>query len=744
MNVSRLTCGLLLSAGLVTTPIAAEAQALQGLLDHGAVVAHPAAGRSPLGAGYPAWYRDYTNQALDPCFSTTPSPDPAAGGAPMCFPTAPDPLGFAGNWGPEAFYFLADTTFPIPGAGDVRFTAALEASYATLQPTKGQEAVFSRIRLRGNSLPDGTYRLTHPYGVDTMHAVAGSGIFWTRDVGFTPQMFDLPLAGDVGPFLQWSLDNQPGGPAGIVPVTNIDNVVEQYLGDPNIAHAVTGSPFRTNYVKLEYSGDGGATWQVIGGSDQFFVVGKRHTAPIALPIRVPSATYARAAGDSLAAGVDVVVRALPSLPDVKVPPQSQMTLSGVGMPDTLMTYLGGIDWQAHVDFTNVLPTVVTVTNHADNNATATAQLTDSVVVGTSSFSATDAALTVKAISSDRKATGMTANGHAMTPTTVAGEFQIVIPSTLPPQSVRVASAPGGGTGVATVDVRPLNDVTTVTPLAAVDDVASTNEDVAVSINVTANDTGLGTGPVVLTIGRAPVRGTAVVQAGAVVYTPAANLNGADSFTYTVTKGGVTTAPATVTVNVAAVNDAPTTVADSVSVAAGASTTLAILANDTDVDGVINPASVVLSVAPPAGMTITANAATGVVSVVTTAATPAGTYVFSYTVADSTVPPARSASTSMTVVVTQAADAITMSGTPTYTVSGRKWDIRGTSNRGGVTITAYNCGTAGACAVIGSAVTGGNGAFALSPTMAAGFVQSAVISLSSSGGGVRNNVAIQTK
>ncbi len=40
------------------------------------------------------------------------------------------------------------------------------------------------------------------------------------------------------------------------------------------------------------------------------------------------------------------------------------------------------------------------------------------------------------------------------------------------------------------------------------------------------------------------------------YTPAANYNGADSFTFTVNDGTVTSAPATVSITVTAVNDPP--------------------------------------------------------------------------------------------------------------------------------------------------------------------------------------------
>ncbi|QHW31382.1 tandem-95 repeat protein [Paenibacillus rhizovicinus] len=57
----------------------------------------------------------------------------------------------------------------------------------------------------------------------------------------------------------------------------------------------------------------------------------------------------------------------------------------------------------------------------------------------------------------------------------------------------------------------------------------------------------------------PVHGTLIVNSatGAYTYTPASDYNGSDSFTFTVSDGVLTTAPATVNITVTAVNDAPT-------------------------------------------------------------------------------------------------------------------------------------------------------------------------------------------
>lgn len=98
----------------------------------------------------------------------------------------------------------------------------------------------------------------------------------------------------------------------------------------------------------------------------------------------------------------------------------------------------------------------------------------------------------------------------------------------------------------------------VTPVAdIVADVATTNEDQAVVINVLANDNFENSGATVTGVTQA-LHGTVTIGSGGnVTYTPDANYNGPDSFTYTVTSGGVTET-ATVTLSVLPVNDPPVT------------------------------------------------------------------------------------------------------------------------------------------------------------------------------------------
>src|SRR5262249_60938148 len=69
------------------------------------------------------------------------------------------------------------------------------------------------------------------------------------------------------------------------------------------------------------------------------------------------------------------------------------------------------------------------------------------------------------------------------------------------------------------------------------------------------------------------------------YTPGPNFNGADSFTYTVRDGELTSAPAPVSITVLSVNDDPVAVADTYTTAEDTAFLVAsVLANDTDDHG----------------------------------------------------------------------------------------------------------------------------------------------------------------
>ncbi|WP_313415010.1 putative Ig domain-containing protein [Stenotrophomonas sp.] len=103
----------------------------------------------------------------------------------------------------------------------------------------------------------------------------------------------------------------------------------------------------------------------------------------------------------------------------------------------------------------------------------------------------------------------------------------------------------------------------------VNDAASTPANAAVTVNVTANDTGPITS---IAIAQAPTHGTAVASGLDVVYTPATSFFGSDSFTYTATGPGGTSTAATVSITVTPLA-VPVAAAHSATVLAGQSVTV---------------------------------------------------------------------------------------------------------------------------------------------------------------------------
>ncbi|MDZ7267823.1 MAG: tandem-95 repeat protein [candidate division KSB1 bacterium] len=170
-----------------------------------------------------------------------------------------------------------------------------------------------------------------------------------------------------------------------------------------------------------------------------------------------------------------------------------------------------------------------------------------------------------------------------------------------------------------------------------DDAAVTPEDQAVTIAVIGNDSdrdgALDPGSVAIVV--APGHGTAEVLAGSgeIRYTPAENYFGEDHFTYTVRddQGAVSNA-AQVVVTITAVNDAPQAGDDSETTAMDTAVEIAVLSNDSDVDGGLNPASVAIVTSPGNGSIVTIDPATGAITYAPDAGF-SGTDEFTYAVQD---------------------------------------------------------------------------------------------------------------
>ncbi|MDF4905464.1 tandem-95 repeat protein [Vibrio parahaemolyticus] len=134
-------------------------------------------------------------------------------------------------------------------------------------------------------------------------------------------------------------------------------------------------------------------------------------------------------------------------------------------------------------------------------------------------------------------------------------------------------------GSANLDILPINDAPN-----AENDVITTEEDTAVTIDVLVNDSDVEGDALSIQSASVPSeQGSVDIVDGKLVFTPAENFNGEVTITYIVTDGDLTD-EAKVTVTVTPVNDSPVAVDDTTSIQEDTAVTIDVMPNDTDVDG----------------------------------------------------------------------------------------------------------------------------------------------------------------
>jgi len=664
---------------------------------------------------FPIWYRDLNGLALKECLSTVPSPNPGAAAKPMCFPLNPDPAGFPGNVGPEIFY---NGVTAIVQRGNPNFSlkyiGSLEASYIPAGvPVHGTEAVFARVRVVISTQTVGVYKVTHPFGVDVFNVTAADigprAVFFTVDTPFGVTMnFDLALQGRVGPWVQWDFVD-PG-------FTLTNSAGEQFVADPAFNHTFTGSPFGTNFIRV----DGPAGSNLDGVGNDFIltplanVVGQMYLLAIPTPLTIKRATYSRDPVSNVI-GVDVFASSAPA---------QSMILTGAGMPSVKMTGDALGNYFAHVEMpaTLVPPTSITVSNTTSVPVnSATQGLIDLVDVTSATFDTLTRVVKATATSSDLLAPGpaLTVAGPLGGPM-IAGSFigLPLLPGVLPPSTLTVISA-AGGTDVESVTILPGLPDNKPFPPVAVPDAIIGAENTTLPFNATANDA--VTPPAVvgsLIVLVPPLSGTAVASAvtpGVITYTPNLNFFGLDSFQYVlIDSTGAVSNVATVSVTINFVAAAPTANPDNFALLKGTSRIYNVVANDTAAAGTtINAASVTLSTLPLHGSAV-ANLDGTVTYTPTIGYVGADSYA--YTVANT----AGVASTPSTVsiVVENGPEALAITKA-SFTVSKNQWNIVGSTNWFGPTLT----GTKMTCwigkgiavgALIGVAPVDNTGKFSLVP------------------------------
>jgi VCBS repeat-containing protein len=119
------------------------------------------------------------------------------------------------------------------------------------------------------------------------------------------------------------------------------------------------------------------------------------------------------------------------------------------------------------------------------------------------------------------------------------------------------------------------------PPVANDAAVTTAEDASVEITLSANDP--EGNPLTYTIVDQPANGTLAGSGANRTYTPNANYNGADSFTFKVSDGQLDSGVATILITVESVNDAPTATGQSVSTAEDTPVQITLVAADVDGD-----------------------------------------------------------------------------------------------------------------------------------------------------------------
>lgn len=401
---------------------------------------------TPTNGGFAAWYQDTHGRTLDLCLSKAVSSRVAgAPGAPsyMC-PLIPEPgvfddtlpIAFPGNFPGETFWFTGDAFIQDAASGiDLSYISALEAAFAAEEPVDGDQVGFARIRIRVDVPTAGTYTVTHPYGVEVfdVEAAGTRAINMTRDIGIgVPQTYTGALTGDVGPFLR-----SVNGP--------YTEGSETFIGDPNLEEEVTGSPFGTNYVRIE--GPNGIDLR----TNLFAVSGKLSTVVRPTPMIVDRTTYARSNGpDGSVVQQDVFVQAPP--PPGKASFIDTATSPAVEMSEANTTG----NWYGQSAGTPTPGANVSIT--ADNTAaiatstptTLTSPLVDHVTISRAEYSLASGQLVLEASSSDQTAAPTlsavaTGSGAAIGSLAGAGAVKSLSASIspIPPARVTVTSASGG-------------------------------------------------------------------------------------------------------------------------------------------------------------------------------------------------------------------------------------------------------------------------------------------------------------
>src|SRR5919202_375422 len=187
-----LVAGIVAMALVVSGGLVAMAVTIPPANAGGIVEGGPISGEN----GFPVGYKDSTGIRLEACLDAA---DPLCALDPATLPNPSAPVSFPDNFPDEFFYQSADNVQDLAAGGRATTVMSQEVAEA-----------------------DGQIR-------------------FTEDIGVSPGIFTGALDGRLGPFLRWDPAVAPAAPVG-------------YLGNPDVEHQVVGSPFNTNFVRIEGPG----------------------------------------------------------------------------------------------------------------------------------------------------------------------------------------------------------------------------------------------------------------------------------------------------------------------------------------------------------------------------------------------------------------------------------------------------------------------------------------------------------